>query len=142
MPILATKGTSPELTRFFDCGQWDAMPAGKNGWTAVRVDCDGELPRSRRPWAEGIRYPPNSSGGSGGGLAGVTATAPLIATTTAGIANISYDALLLATDLLDALPGPYDSDEDAVTGGLAVGDWYLTGAAHVAAPGGMPKKVL
>lgn len=35
----------------------------------------------------------------------------------------------------------YDSDESAVTGGLSVGDFYITAANHVALPGGVLKRL-
>jgi len=145
MPVLASKGTTPVVERLFDCGSWDAFPVGKNGWTASVVDCDGEVPRSRRPWAESLRYTTNQGTTiGGGGIAGITATAPLTAIASGGIVNIGYDALLFIIALLDALPGPYDKDEDALDpmiGNLSVGDWYLTSTAHVSLPYGVPKKI-
>ncbi len=35
----------------------------------------------------------------------------------------------------------YDSDESAVSGGLSVGDFYITAANHVTLPGGVLKRL-
>ena len=35
----------------------------------------------------------------------------------------------------------YDSDESAVTGGLSVGDFYITAPNHVTLPGGVLKRL-
>lgn len=42
---------------------------------------------------------------------------------------------------LDALL-PFDSDESAATGGIAVGKWYVTSDNFMGMPGGVPKKRL
>ena len=41
---------------------------------------------------------------------------------------------------LNSLPA-YNSNEDAITGGLAPGDWYKTGPGHLSAPAGLPIQV-
>lgn len=41
---------------------------------------------------------------------------------------------------LDQLP-EYISDEAAITGGLSVGDWYITAEGHYSSPSGIPKKI-
>lgn len=44
------------------------------------------------------------------------------------------------TAILSDLP-TYDSNEDAITDGLSVGDWYITSNEHNAAPGGLPIRI-
>lgn len=90
MPVRATKGTLPTLDRWFDCAQWDAMPVDKNGWAVVVVDCVGELPWSRRPWAEAVKYPPTSFSGSGNVT--IEGDAPIFVSNNNGIVQISVQS--------------------------------------------------
>ena len=126
MPVRATKGTLPLIDRWFDCAQWDAMPADKNGWAVVVVDCVGEQPWSRRPWAEAVKYPPTSR--SGGGSVTVEGDAPIFVTNNNGIIKVtvqSSDVLagsskVTVTNGGDAVLGQDDVSVDVVEANLSL----------------------
>ena len=136
MPVRMQKTTLGVLVdRWADCSAWDALPSpGKDGWTLITLDCQGEIPRSRRPWAESLSYSPNASvTGVGGGLAAIQATSPLTAVTSGGIATISINLILALKETIAALKAAgneYVSDEDAVLDGLVSGDPYVAATGH------------
>lgn len=82
MPVIATKDG---FTRYWDNAQWDAMPAGNNGWTLVKR-IDVEKPEARRPFAE---IAPPRVFPIGEPLLGIDGEAPIVVITTGGIATVS-----------------------------------------------------
>jgi len=76
-----------------------------------------------------------------GAVQDVTIDAPFTTTEVDGVIDISFDPYTLFVALLDSLPGPYDSDEDALTNGMLVGEWYLTSDQHVSGSYGLAKKI-
>jgi len=129
MPVRATKVVSGLLIdRFFGCGQWDALPSGKDGWAVVSVNCDTETPRSLRPYAEPVKYSPNAIDTGASSQVTIQGTSPIFATNQNGVVILTLqtsDVIATSTKVSvlnggAAIVGPDDVGIDVVEGNLSL----------------------